>query len=461
MNESMLQQLYNICGTHRVLTDHDSLQLYGVDRTTLWQPAPCAIVLPTSTEEVQALIQFANRENMAVVPSGGRTGLSGGAVAKNGELVLALDRMNKILDHDPIDQTIRCQAGVITEHIQDYAQQLGLYYPVDFAAAGSSQIGGNVATNAGGINVIRYGMTRDWVLGLTVVTGAGEILDLNLGLIKNNTGYDFRHLFIGSEGTLGIICEVILGLAPPPANRLVQVLGINNVRDILEVLQIYKSNLQLTAFEFFTDLALDKVIIHNGASAPLSARTPYYVLIEFEQNDGESLDQALTLFEQCNETGLIADGVISQNQQQAKKLWLLREAISESLSPAKPYKNDISVRVSRMPEFIEAVEALIEASYPAFEVIWYGHIGDGNLHLNILKPDELSTEAFNRHCQNVSIEVAELVAAYGGSISAEHGVGLLKKDLLCYSRSDAEITLMRQVKKVFDPNGIMNPGKIF
>jgi FAD/FMN-containing dehydrogenase len=461
LNTNQLQQLYDICGADRVLSDPESRRLYGLDRTTLWQPAPCAIVLPISIEEIQTLVRYANRENLAIVPSGGRTGLSGGAVANNGELVLAMDRMNRILDYDPVDQTIHCEAGVLTEHIQDYAQQLGCYYPVDFAATGSSQIGGNVATNAGGISVIRYGMTRDWVLGLTVVTGASEILNLNLGLRKNNTGYDFRHLFIGSEGTLGIICEVMLRLAPLPANRLVQVLGLNNFQDILEILKIYNENLPVSAFEFFTDLALDKVIAHNKASAPLSVRTPFYVLVEIEQNNDNSLDSALEVFEQCNDADLLTDGVISQSEQQAQKLWLLREAISESVSLTKPYKNDISVRVSRMPEFIEAIETLVDSKYPTLEVIWFGHIGDGNLHLNILKPDDLPTETFNKHCEGVSIDVAELVAVYGGSISAEHGVGLLKKDLLRYSRSDEEIALMRQIKKVFDPNGIMNPGKIF
>ena len=461
LSPSQLQRLRDICAPERVLTDPDSLKLYGVDRTSLWQPAPCAVVLPASTVEVQAVIQYANDEKLAVVPSGGRTGLSGGAVAKSGELVLALDRMNKIIDFNAIDQTIRCEAGAITQHVQQYAEQQGLYYPVDFASVGSSQIGGNIATNAGGINVIRYGMTRDWVLGLTVVTGTGEILQLNRGLIKNNTGYDFRHLFIGSEGTLGIICEATLRLTQAPKNRSVQVLGINQFQNIMDVLKIYNESLPLTAFEFFSDLALTKVISRQKLSAPLTARTSYYVLLEFEHRDDADLQHALDLFEQCHDKGLVVDGVTSHSLSQAQNLWRLREDISETLSFEQPYKNDISVCVSRLPNFVEAIQTLVTTDYPEFEVVWYGHIGDGNLHLNILKPDNLTMEVFDQQCEKVSIKLAELVETYDGSISAEHGVGLVKKKLLRYSRSDTEIALMRQVKAVFDPNGILNPGKIF
>ncbi|MBV1932369.1 MAG: FAD-binding oxidoreductase [Porticoccaceae bacterium] len=458
--EKILPTLRSICADDRVLIDTASLQAYGVDRTTRWQPCPCAVILPNSIDEVQAIVKCANTHELPIVPSGGRTGLSGGAVAKDGELVLAMDRMNKILDFNPIDQTIRCEAGAITQTIQEYAEQEGLYYPVNFASAGSSQIGGNVATNAGGINVIRYGMTRDWVVGLSVVTGAGKILELNRGLIKNNTGYDFRHLFIGSEGTLGIICEATVRLAPAPPGRSVQVLGVNDFETITEILSIYNSGLCLTAFEFFSDLALDKVLKHHKLPAPFTVRTPYYVLLEFEHKDDRDLAIALALFEECNDKQLVSDGVISQNQKQAEKLWRLREDISETLAPGKPYKNDISVNISLMPDFIRAVDELAQQSYPDFEIVWYGHIGDGNLHLNILKPDALSAQAFNQRCADVSIQVAELVAKFSGSISAEHGVGLLKKDLLHYSRSDSEIALMRQLKQVFDPNSILNPGKL-
>ena len=444
-----------------MLTDELSFQQYGVDRTTLWQPRPLAVVLPESIEQVQQLVFLANREVIPLVPSGGRTGLSGGAVAEQGELVVALDRMNQVLDFNAIDRTVTCQAGMITQQLQAFAEEQGLYYPVDFASSGSSQIGGNIATNAGGIKVIHYGMTRDWVLGIKVVTGIGEILDLNRGLVKNNSGYDFRHLFIGSEGTLGIICEATLKLARPPQDLAVMVLGVTDFPVILEVLKTFSRSTDLFAFEFFSHEALEKVIAHTSNTVPFETPTPFYALLEFEQGTEADQDHIMGLFEHCVEQGWVMDGVISQNQTQALNLWRLREDISETLSHWKPYKNDISVSVANMPLFIEAVNQLVAANYADFEVIWFGHIGDGNIHLNILKPEDLPIDEFAARCGEVSGQVAALISDFGGSISAEHGIGLLKKDYLSYTRSAGEIELMKQVKQVFDPNNLMNPGKIF
>jgi len=351
-------------------------------------------------------------------------------------------------------------AGMVTEALQNFAEQHGLYYPVDFASAGSSQIGGNIATNAGGIKVIRYGMTRDWVLGLKVVTGAGELLELNRGLLKNNTGYDLRHLFIGSEGTLGLICEATIKLARPPVDLAVLVLGVNDFPSIMTVLEKYTAAMDLTAFEFFSEAALCRVTEHTGLARPFESQAPFYALLEFEQ-DGDQLDTAMALFEQCLEAELVSDGVVSQSLSQAANLWKLREDISETLWHYKPYKNDISVKVSKMPDFILEVDALVAERYPSFEVVWYGHIGDGNLHLNILKPAELALEQFVAQCSSVSSEVSELVERYQGSISAEHGVGLLKKPYLKHSKSSEEIALMRAIRRSFDPKGILNPGKLF
>ena len=215
LSEQIILRLNEIVGDQRVLLDAADLQRFGVDRTTIWQASPCAVVVPGSTEEVQQIVRLANECNLAIVPSGGRTGLSGGAVAKEGEIVVAMDRLNQVIDFNPLDRCVTVGAGMITANLQDYAAEQGLFYPVDFASTGSSQIGGNIATNAGGIKVIRYGMTRDWVMGLKVVNGAGDILELNKGLVKNNTGYDFRHLFICSEGTLGLICEATIQLTRP------------------------------------------------------------------------------------------------------------------------------------------------------------------------------------------------------------------------------------------------------
>lgn len=457
----IIEQLIAIVGESRLLLEDDDLQRFGIDRTTLWKAAPSAVVLPGSTAEVQAIVRLANQCNLAIVPSGGRTGLSGGAVAKDGELVVALDRINQVIEFNPMDRSVTVGAGMITAQLQEFAEQQGLFYPVDFASSGSSQIGGNIATNAGGIKVIKYGMTRSWVAGLKVINGAGDILELNKGLAKNNTGYDLRHLFIGSEGTLGLICEATIQLARPPVEPSVMVLGVKDFAAIMDVLKCFTADLDLTAFEFFSQQALDKVTAHRGHAAPFETQTPFYALLEFENTNDAVLDKAMELFEDCVDNGWVIDGVLSQSLTQAQNLWKLREDISETLWHWQPYKNDISVRISRMPDFIKEVDQLVARQYPDFEIVWYGHIGDGNLHLNILKPEALSAEQFHAKCVNVSSEIGQLLAKYEGSVSAEHGVGLLKKDYLHYSRSAVEMDMMRSIKRAFDPNHIMNPGKLF
>ena len=445
----------------KVLTDPSDLATYGTDWTRIYTPNPVAIVLPKTTEHVQALVQFANQNKVALVPSGGRTGLSAGAVAANGEVVVAFDNMNQILDFNASDRTVRCQAGVITEQLQNFAEENGLYYPVDFASAGSSQLGGNLSTNAGGIKVIRYGMSRDWVAGLKVVTGKGDVLDLNKDLEKNNTGYDLRHLFIGAEGTLGFITEATMKLSRQPDNLTVLVLGLNDLGSTMDVLNTFRSKLDLTAYEFFSHQAMNHVLAHGQVKAPFDTEAPYYALLEFEAVSDQVMEQAMELFEQCMENGWVLDGVISQSETQAQNLWLLRERISESIAPRIPYKNDISVVVSRVPGFLEEINQVVSDHYPDFEIIWFGHIGDGNLHLNILKPEDMAKEDFFEKCQKVNKWVFEIVERYQGSVSAEHGVGMTKKAYLQYTRSEVEIAYLRGIKQVFDPNGIINPGKIF
>ncbi|HPQ94613.1 MAG: FAD-binding oxidoreductase [Thiothrix sp.] len=452
--------LVGIVGPRWVRRDADSLQQYGLDRTRQYDPAPCAVVFPEHTGQVRELVLLARRHGLAIVPSGGRTGLSGGAVAMRGELVIALERMNRIRDFNPVDRSLCCEAGVITAQLQAFAQQQGLFYPVDFAASGSSQIGGNVATNAGGIKVIRYGLTRDQVLGLTVVTGQGEILQLNQGLIKNATGYDLRHLFIGSEGTLGLITEVTVRLIAPPENPTVMVLGIADIPALMQVLEQFRQRIEPTAFEFFSEPALQHVTRQDGLSRPFAQRTPFYALLEFENRDEGIQAAALAAFGFCLEQGWVLDGVMSQNGRQAADLWRLRETISETIAVHMPYKNDLSVRVSRVPAFLLAVDQVVAERYAGFEVIWYGHIGDGNLHLNILKPAPLAPEAFFHQCEQVNKDVFAIVRRLEGSISAEHGVGLLKRDYLDYSRSPEELAYLRAIKQVFDPDHIMNPGKL-
>lgn len=458
---TIIEQLQGLVDEGKCLTDADSLSYYGKDWTRLYEPKPLAILFPKSTEQVQSIVRFANENKLSLVPSGGRTGLSAGAVASNGEVVVAFDAMNKIIEFSPSDRTVRCQAGVVTKQLQQFAQDNGLFYPVDFASAGSSQLGGNLSTNAGGIKVIRYGMSRDWVAGITVVTGRGDVLRLNNGLVKNATGYDLRHLFIGAEGTLGFITEATMKLARPPKDLTVLVLGIPEMVDVMKVLQTFQEKLDLTAFEFFSEKAMGHVLAKGDIHRPFAGSAAFYALLEFEALSEQVLEEAMALFEKCTNEGWVVDGVMSQSSTEAKNLWRLREEISESISKHTPYKNDISVTVSKVPSFLKDIDEIVSKHYPSFEIIWFGHIGDGNLHLNILKPSELTKESFFAQCHKVNQWVFEAVQRYNGSISAEHGVGLMKKDYLGYTRSPEEVEYLKSIKRAFDPNNIMNPGKIF
>ena len=453
----MRDALAAIFTPERVKTAPADLKFWGTDWTRGFDVAPLAIVFPECVDEVVAITRLANERGFGLVPSGGRTGLSGGAVATDGEVVVSFDRMNRILDFDATDRMVRCEAGVPTQALQEYAAARDCFYPVDFASAGSSQIGGNVATNAGGVKVIRYGLTRDWVAGLKVVTGAGDVLDCNNGLVKNATGYDLRHLFIGAEGTLGFVVEVHVRLLATPPPQRVMVLGIERPEDLLRVLERFQAAVTLSAFEFFSEVAVQKVLAHRGGRRPFANETPFYALIEF---DAEEEAGAMSAFEAALESGCATDGVMSHSEAQANALWALRDGISESIAGFTPYKNDLAVRVSAMPAFLNEVDHIIGSSYPAFEVCWFGHIGDGNLHLNILKPEGLPLDAFQAQCNDLSPRLFEAVQRHQGSISAEHGVGLTKRDFLGFSRSAREIELMRAMKRVFDPQGVMNPGKL-
>ena len=446
---------------HQIKTDADSLGFWGKDWTKHFEPNASAIVFPKSTQQVQAIVKLCNTLNIVITPSGGRTGLSAGAVAANGEVVISLDKMHQVLGFYPADRMVEVEAGIVTKALQDFAQQQGLYYPVDFASAGSSQLGGNIGTNAGGIKVIKYGMTRNWILGMTVVTGKGDILHLNKGMIKNATGYDLRHLLIGAEGTLGIVTEVQVKLERQPKNLTVMVLGVPEFANIMQILSAFQSKMDLTAFEFFDDVAVDKLLATGHVQKPFETDAPFYALLEFESPYEPIMDMAMQIFEDCMSEGWVLDGVMSQSIHQAQELWKLREYISETISVFTPYKNDISVLISRVPEFIADIDAIVSQNYPDFQVCWFGHIGDGNLHLNILKPENLSKDEFFEKCQVVNKYVFETVQKYNGSISAEHGVGMTKKPYLNYTRPDEEIDYLRAIKQVFDPNGIMNRGKIF
>ncbi len=460
MTDPRIDSLLHDCPGLRLKTDPADLEHYGRDWTRRWVPAPLAIALPGTVEEVQAILRWASAQHVAVVPSGGRTGLSGGAVAAHGELVLSLERMNKPLAFDAVDRTLTVQAGMALEAVHNAAREHGLIYPVDFAARGSCSIGGNIATNAGGIRVIRYGNTREWIAGLKVVTASGELLELNKGLIKNSSGYDFRQLLIASEGTLGVIVEATLKLTDPPPASNVMLLALPSFEVLMQVFAAFRERMQLQAFEFFTDRALEHVLAH-GAQAPFEEVHPFYVVTEFAAGDEAQEAAAMAAFEACLEQGWVSDGVVSQSDAQAAQLWRLREGITEAVARYKPYKNDVSVRISAMPAFMAQTQALIGEAYPHFDVVWFGHIGDGNLHINVLKPDGTDDTEFLQQCEHVTKLLAKVLKDFDGSISAEHGIGLVKKGYLDSTRGPAEIALMKAVKHAFDPQGLLNPGKVF
>ena len=460
MTDSRLDALRIALPGLRLLDAPADLEHYGRDATRRWAPAPLAIAQPANVGEVQGIVRWANEHRVALVPSGGRTGLSGGAVAANGELVVGLERMRRVLAFDPVDRTLAVEAGIPLQAVQEAAREHGLQYPVDYASRGTATIGGSIATNAGGVRVLRYGNTREWIAGLKLVTGRGELLDLNRGLLKNSSGYDLRHLAIGAEGTLGIVVEATLRLADPPPPTRVMLLALPRFDAIMPLFAELRRTLRLEAFEFLTDKALRRVLAHGGQD-PFDAAHPYYVLAEYAQRGEADEAAALAAFERVAGDGLVEDGVIAASEAQAAELWRLREGISESLAPFTPYKNDVAVRISAMPAFLAEADALLGREYPDFEVVWFGHIGDGNLHINVLKPANLSQEDFAERCGGVTVHLADLLERHGGSISAEHGIGLAKKPYLLGTRGAGEIELMRGIRHAFDPNGIMNPGKLF
>lgn len=462
--QEFLSQVSRLFPKDFITQDPDDLEIFGKDWTKVFPSRAAAIVFPSSTEDISKFLKLASEFKVSVVPSGGRTGLAGGAVAFRGEVVLSLTRMNQIGSVDLLAQTLRVQAGVLTEAVHLHCEPHGLTWPIDFAAKGSSQVGGNIATNAGGVKVIRYGLTRQWVLGLQVVTMEGKILELNGALEKNNTGIDLRQIFIGSEGTLGVISEATL--------KLTKLLGVTEVfffavSDIDSVLQLFQkvrqSPFPIVAFEFLTRNCLEKVLELRNLNSPFSKFYPIYVLIELEQSQSENtkviLDQWL---EKLFQDEVVLDGTLAQNGSEAKELWSLREGITEALShQGFVHKNDIALPISNLKQFISEMFLIFKERKVDLEVYLFGHIGDGNLHVNTLKPTNMSQDNFIQICHQTDLALFELVQRFQGSISAEHGIGLLKKASLKYSRTPEELVFMKGIKKIFDPRGLLNPGKIF
>jgi FAD/FMN-containing dehydrogenase len=444
-----------------LLTDDPAdLSAYGRDWTRVYPSAPSAILFPRTTDDVARILRSASEHHVAIVPSGGRTGLAGGAVAANGEVVLSLARMNRL---DPVDElggTVRVQAGAVTQAVHEHCARVGLTWPIDFASKGSSHVGGNIATNAGGVRVIRYGLTRQWVLGLEVVLADGQVLELNGALEKNNTGFDLRQLFIGSEGTLGVITEATLKLTRVPDRRDVFLFAVADLAAVLKLFrEARRQPFTLAAFEFFTDRCAARLLRHRKLRLPFAAPSSHYVLLEAEDADADAL---AAFGVDVVERELAQDATLAQTPAQATELWALREGISESLAATGfPHKNDIALPVAVLETFCADLDTLIAERYPGFELCLFGHIGDGNLHVNVMRPDGMDAAAFAERIRGADHDLFTLVQRHRGTISAEHGVGLLKKPYLSYSRSPAELELLRTIKRAVDPRGILNPGKIF
>ncbi len=439
--------------------DPADLATYGRDWTRVYEAAPSLVAFPRTTAEVSALLALANEHGVAVVPSGGRTGLAGGALARHGEVVLSLERMRRMDPVDTLGGTVRVQAGAVTQAVHEHCAEHGLTWPVDFASKGSSQVGGNIATNAGGVKVIRYGLTRQWVLGLEVVLASGEVLALNGALEKNNTGVDLRQLFIGSEGTLGVITEATLKLAPLPGKLAVLLFAVADLAGVLALFRhVKRGPFTTSAYEFFTAECLARLERHRRVRVPFAERAPYYVLVELEHASEEALE---ALVQEVFEAGVATDGVLAQHEGEARALWELREGISESLSATgTPHKNDIALPIAALDAFCADLGRVFAERYPGWEICLFGHVGDGNLHVNVMKPDALDKATFLTKTKEADADLFALVREHHGSVSAEHGVGVLKKHALGFTRSPAELALMRGLKALLDPRGTLNPGKI-
>lgn len=436
------------------------LQAYGRDWTKVYVPRPSAVVFPRHSDEVCEVLSFCSEHGIAVVPSGGRTGLSAGAVAAEGELVLSLERLRHLGDVDPFGLTLTSGAGITNLEVHRHCQGQGLTWPIDLASKGSCQVGGNLATNAGGIHVIRYGHARHWVTGLQVALIDGSLLKLGTAVQKENVGPDLRQLMIGSEGILGVITQATLRLTIMPRECQVMLLAVDSIDRGLEVLSHARlqGRLNLHAFEFVARNCLEAVMRVMDWPCPFSEMPPAFVLIEVE---GRLDDQLENWMEGVLGQGLVSDGVLARSSDDRARLWNYRHNITESLgSLGLMHKNDIAVEVGRLAEFVRLLSAEVAPKYPG-EMYLFGHLGDGNLHINVMKPPAMDPEVFWEGCQMADQLLYGLLHQLNGSVSAEHGIGLLKKAALSFSRGLIEVETMRKVKKALDPQGLLNPGKVF
>ena len=423
------------------------------------------LLRPSATTQVSAILAVCNEARTAIVPQGGNTGLVGGQISFDGEVLLSLERMNRIREIDTANRSMAVEAGVVLASTQAAASEHNLLFPLSLAAEGSATIGGNLSTNAGGVNVLRYGMARDLTLGLEVVLADGQILDLMSGLRKDNTGYDLAQLFIGAEGTLGVITAATLKLFPKPAVRataFVAVASPSAAVGLLSELQAATGG-QITAFELIPRIALELVMKHfHAVRDPLATPSQFYVLVEADSAAAFDIKGALEHgLESAIKRGVASDAVTAASESQRSELWSLRENISEAQKrEGASIKHDISVPVSAIPQFLERATAAVLRVLPGARPVSFGHIGDGNIHFNFSAPVNGDAAAFLARWDDIQRIVHDIVHDFGGSISAEHGIGVQKRDQLVRYKSPVAIELMRTLKRTLDPNNILNPGKV-
>jgi len=463
----LLNRLREAVGAANVLTDGD-LSAWEVDWRKRYRGQALAVVRPGSTAEVAAVVQACVAHGVSVVPQGGNTGLVGGSVPDESgkQVLLSLTRMNRMRSIDAANLTMTVDAGCVLQAVQQAAAAEGLLFPLSLAAEGSCTIGGNLAANAGGTQVLRFGNARELCLGLEVVTAAGEVWDGLSGLRKDNTGYDLRDLFIGSEGTLGIITGAVLKLYPQPRAKCTALAACASVADAVALLQLAQARCGslLTGFELMGEFALALVRRHFPQLAQPLPPSPWCVLLEL--SDGESEEHARSLFEglleAALEQGVIGDAAVAETLTQSHAMWHLRESIP--LAQAEEglnVKHDIALPVSRIPEFVASTDAALRTAFPGVRLVDFGHLGDGNLHYNVQAPEGIEAAEFLRANEAaINTLVYDAVVARGGSISAEHGIGALKREKLAHVKSPVAMALMRSIKRALDPQNLMNPGRV-
>ena len=465
--ENLIETLADIVGAQNVITDAQTMHPYLGDWRGRYRGAARCVVRPGSTAEVAAVVRACSAAGVAMLPQGGNTSHCGASIPdKSGKTVLiSLSRLNKIRAVDAANNTITVEAGCVLQNLQEAALAVDRLFPLSLAAEGSCQIGGNLSTNAGGVQVLRYGNARELVLGLEVVLPDGEVWNGLRGLRKDNTGYDLKQLFIGAEGTLGIITAAVVKLFPLPRSTATAWLAIASPQAAIGLLNGLQAafGAMLTACELVSDISLGMVLKHIPGAQPPLEKSPWYLLVELSGSGEEAAlrDALATFLEPALENGEISDAVLAQSVDQAKRLWNLRESISEAQKiEGFSIKHDISVPVSRIPEFLERAGAALQHAWPGIRIVAFGHVGDGNLHYNQSKPEAGENAAFIAAQPQVNEMVHDIVHQLGGSISAEHGIGQLKREEILRYKSPLEMQMMRTIKQAFDPRGLMNPGKV-